>query len=251
MFVIPMAGLSSRFFKAGFEVPKYQLSIADTIVFDLAIKSFERYFSTDLFLLIVRDVYDTPRFVAERLTRLGVRNFMIHTLDGETAGQAETVALGLGLGLGLELGNASIDDDEPIYIFNIDTFRYGFEKPDWVESVDGYLEVFEGEGDHWSFIAVDDDDRVIKTTEKQRISNLCSDGLYYFKSKQQYLSLFQQAVAQQLTVNNEYYIAPMYNLLIAQGGRIGYVKITEDDIDFCGTPDEYQALKAHGLKVDV
>ena len=147
--------------------------------------------------------------------------------------------------------NYSIDDDEPIYIFNIDTFRYGFEKPDWVESVDGYLEVFEGEGDHWSFIAVDDDDRVIKTTEKQRISNLCSDGLYYFKSKQQYLSLFQQAIAQQLTVNNEYYIAPMYNLLIAQGGRVGYVKITEDDIDFCGTPDEYQALKAQGLKIEV
>ena len=45
---------------------------------------------------------------------MGVRNFMIHTLD-ETAGQAETVALGLGLGLGLELGN-SIDDDRPIYI---------------------------------------------------------------------------------------------------------------------------------------
>ena len=166
MFVIPMAGLSSRFFKAGFEVPKYQLSIADTIVFDLAIKSFERYFSTDLFLLIVRDVYDTPRFVAERLTRLGVRNFMIHTLDGKTAGQAETVALGLGLGL----GNASIDDDEPIYIFNIDTFRYGFEKPDWVESVDGYLEVFEGEGDHWSFIAVDDDDKVLRFQhEMQRL----------------------------------------------------------------------------------
>ena len=243
MFVIPMAGLSSRFFKAGFEVPKYQLSIADTIVFDLAIKSFERYFSTDLFLLIVRDVYDTPRFVAERLAHLGVQNFMIHTLDGETAGQAETVALGL--------GNPSIDDDEPIYIFNIDTFRYGFEKPDWVESVDGYLEVFEGKGDHWSFIAVDDYDKVIKTTEKQRISNLCSDGLYYFKSKQQYLSLFQQAIAQQLTVNNEYYIAPMYNLLIAQGSRVSYVKITEDDIDFCGTPDEYQALKDHGLKIDV
>ena len=203
MFVIPMAGLSSRFFKAGFEVPKYKLSIADTIVFDLAIKSFERYFSTDLFLLIVRDVYDAPQFVAERLTRLGVRNFMIHTLDGETSGQAETVALGLGLEQGL--GDTSIDDD----------------------------------------------DKVIKTTEKQRISNLCSDGLYYFKSKQQYLSLFQQAIAQQLTVNNEYYIAPMYNLLIAQGGRVGYVKITEDDIDFCGTPDEYQALKAHGLKVDV
>lgn len=34
-------------------------------------------------------------------------------------------------------------------------------------------------------------------------------------------------------------------------GRVGYVKITDDDIDFCGTPDEYQALKAQGLKIDV
>lgn len=241
MFVIPMAGLSSRFFKAGYEVPKYQLSIADAIVFDLAIKSFERYFSTDLFLLIVRDVYDTPRFVAERLENLGVHNFIIHTLDGETAGQAETVALGL--------QNANIAATEPIYIFNIDTFRYGFDKPDWVDTVDGYLEVFEGEGDHWSFIAVDDDDRVIKTTEKERISNLCSDGLYYFKSKQLYLSLFEQAKAQNLTVKNEYYIAPMYNLLIEQGGQVGYVKITDNEIDFCGTPDEYQALKDQGLKI--
>lgn len=240
MFVIPMAGLSSRFFKAGYEVPKYQLTIADAIVFDLAIKSFERYFATDLFLLIVRDVYDTPRFVAERLERLGVQNVIIHTLDGETAGQAETVALGL--------QNDNIDSQEPIYIFNIDTFRYGFDKPDWVETVDGYLEVFEGDGDHWSFIAVDDHDKVIKTTEKERISNLCSDGLYYFKSKDLYLSLFEQAKAHNLTVKNEYYIAPMYNLLIAQGGEVGYVKITDHEIDFCGTPDEYQALKNQGLK---
>ena len=241
MFVIPMAGLSSRFFKAGYEVPKYQLSIADAIVFDLAIKSFERYFATDLFLLIVRDVYDTPRFVAERLERLGVQNVIIHTLDGETAGQAETVALGL--------QNDNIDSQEPIYIFNIDTFRYGFDKPEWVDTVDGYLEVFEGEGDHWSFIAVDDRDKVIKTTEKERISNLCSDGLYYFKSKDLYLSLFEQAKAHNLTVKNEYYIAPMYNLLIAQGGEVGYVKITDHEIDFCGTPDEYHALKDHGLKI--
>ena len=44
MIVIPMAGLSSRFFKAGFEVPKYQLKINDSYVFDLALKSFIQYF---------------------------------------------------------------------------------------------------------------------------------------------------------------------------------------------------------------
>lgn len=239
MFVIPMAGLSSRFFKAGYTCPKYQLALGDALVFDLALKSFAAYFATDLFVLIVRDVYDTPRFVQERLTALGVKNYRIHTLQGETQGQAETVALGI--------GDACIEDSEPVYIFNIDTFRYGYTKPAFVDQVDGYLEVFAGEGDHWSFIAIDED-RVVKTTEKQRISDLCSDGLYYFRSKALYRSVFDEAKARQLTVNNEYYIAPMYNLLIAQGARVGYVKITHEQIDFCGTPDEYQALLTHGLK---
>ena len=54
MIVIPMAGLSSRFFKAGFDVPKYQLKVDDDYVFDLALKSFERYFDTELFVIVLR-----------------------------------------------------------------------------------------------------------------------------------------------------------------------------------------------------
>ena len=240
MFVIPMAGLSSRFFKAGFNVPKYQLTIHETLVFDLAMQSFKSYFATDLFVIIVREVYDTPEFVRQRLQALGVKHFIIHTLTAETRGQAETVALGI--------TNDNIPDNEPVYIFNIDTFRYGFEKPSLADSVDGYLEVFAGEGEHWSFIAIDEHNQVIKTTEKQRISDLCSDGLYFFKTKKLYLSLFEQAITQNLTVKNEFYIAPMYNLLIQEGGTVGYVKITDDEIDFCGTPDEYQLLLTQGLK---
>ena len=240
MFVIPMTGLSSRFFKAGYDIPKYQLTINDAIVFDLAMKSFKAYFATDLFVVIVRDVYENPNFVETRLQKLGIKNYLIHTLKSETQGQAETVALGI--------DNSQIDADEPIYIFNIDTFRYDFIKPEIADKVDGYLEVFEGEGEHWSFIAIDEQDNVIKTTEKQRISNLCSDGLYFFKSKDLYLSLFRQAKQRNLTVKDEYYIAPIYNLLIEQGGRVGFVKITHEQIDFCGTPDEYQALLSKGLK---
>ena len=240
MFVIPMAGLSSRFFKAGYTVPKYQLPMGDAPVFDWALRSFESYFESDLFVIIVRDVYDTVDFVKDRLNTLGIKQFKIHVLDQETQGQAHTVALGI--------DDADISDHEPVYIFNIDTFRYGFKKPDFVDEVDGYLEVFEGDGDHWSFIALDQNDRVIQTTEKQRISNLCSDGLYFFRSKQLYQQVFEQAQQHSLTVNQEYYIAPMYNLLIKQHASIGYFKITLDQIDFCGTPHEYQYLLTHGLK---
>ena len=235
-----MAGLSSRFFKAGFEVPKYQLMINDTYVFDLALQSFARYFHSDLFVIILRDCYDSKAFVESRLQALSIEHYLIKVLDYETQGQAETVLLGI--------DNPAISDDEPVLIFNIDTFRYDYTKPEFIDDCAGYLEVFQGEGSHWSFIAIDDNDKVIRTTEKQRISDLCSDGLYYFSSKALYIDLVDKAKAQNLLVNNELYIAPIYNLLIEQGKEVRYHCIDDSEIDFCGTPDEYTALLRNGLK---
>ncbi len=238
-----MAGLSSRFFKAGYEIPKYQLPINDSYVFDLALKSFESYFDTELFVIILRDSFNTKQFVETRLYELGIKHYMIKVLDFETQGQAETVLLGI--------ENPNIDNNEPLFIFNIDTFRYGFTKPDFLDNCAGYLEVFRGAGKHWSFIAVDENDKVVRTTEKQRISDLCSDGLYYFASKTLYIELIAKAKAQNLLVNNELYIAPIYNLLIEQGATVRYHCIHDNEIDFCGTPDEYSNLLQNGLKSDI
>lgn len=244
MIVIPMAGLSSRFFKAGFELPKYQLMLAGQTVFARALQSFTRYFSSDLFVIIVRDVYDTPTFVREQLEDLGVQNYHICVLPNETDGQAHTVYLGL-----QQLAKQQpIAPDEPLYIFNIDTFRYDFVKPEQAAQWDGYLEVFRGEGEHWSFIALDNEGRVIRTTEKQRISDLCSDGLYYFKSACRFMALFEYCQANNVTHHGELYIAPMYNLMIAAGETVGYVLIEPHEIDFCGTPAEYEHLLTHGLQ---
>ena len=44
-----MAGLSSRFFKAGYTKPKYQLDLNGETVFSWSVRSFERYFKTDKF----------------------------------------------------------------------------------------------------------------------------------------------------------------------------------------------------------
>lgn len=242
MFVIPMAGLSSRFFKAGYQQPKYQLLLGKQTLFAHALRSFEHYFATDRFLIILRDVYGTAEFVAQQMQLLGVQDYQLVVLDAETAGQAETVALGL--------QQADVAPDEPVYIFNIDTIRYGYRKPDFVQdaSVAGYLEVFEDKGEHWSFIEAGPGQRVLRTTEKDKISDLCSDGLYYFRSVALYQQLFAQSCHQNLRVKNEYYIAPMYNLLIGDDGLVKYELIGLDEIDFCGTPDEYQALQDHGLK---
>lgn len=233
MFVIPMAGLSSRFFKAGYEVPKYQLDLCGKTVFARSLESFKAYFESDLFVIILRDVYDTKAFVEKEIQKLGIKSYHICVLDGETEGQAETVYLGV----------KDLPDEEELYVFNIDTFRHNFKKPNFAKECDGYLEVFKGEGDHWSFVGIDENNKVIRTTEKERISDLCSDGLYYFNKLGTFKSLFEKSKAEQLYIKGELYIAPMYNLMIDKGADIRYDLIELSQIDFCGTPDEYLALK--------
>lgn len=233
MFIIPMVGQSSRFFKAGFKEPKYKLEIGNATVFDRAVMSFHDYFESDLFLFLVRSDYDAYEFVNTHAIKLGIKRFKIIEFAQETVGQADTVYQGLTRAKGF------YSDEEPLYIFNIDTFHLNFAKADF-SACDGYLEVFEGEGEHWSFVLPGDDNNVIHTTEKDRVSNLCSNGLYFFKNPETFLASYKKLVDRGLRSNGEYYIAPMYNTLISENLNVKYKIIKISDLIFCGTPDEYE-----------
>ena len=233
MFIIPMAGLSSRFFKAGYDKPKYQLMLGKETVFSWSVKSFERYFQTDKFVFVYRNIYDTQNFIQSEIDKLGIFDYELVCLPRETLGQADTVYQGV-----------CNCPDEELYIFNIDSKIVDFQKPSWIDECDGYLEVFKGEGNHWSFAQPQDahSRKVIRTTEKERISDLCSDGLYYFKQKSVFERLFLQAKESRQVAKNEYYIAPLYNQLIKEQAVVYYDLVSNDKILFCGTPDEYVTI---------
>lgn len=233
MIVIPMVGLSSRFFKAGYTVPKFQLELSGQTVFSRAVRSFEHYFDSERFLFVTRRDYDTPSFVETELKKLGIANANVTTLAHDTKGQAETVSLGL----------KDTPASEPLIIFNIDTFRYNYRKPEFIGACDGYLEVFSGQGDHWSFAEPGEGNSVLRTAEKERISPLCSDGLYYFREREIFENALSEARARNNTTRGEFYIAPLFNTLIESGMSIKYDEIELSEIDFCGTPDEFESLK--------
>jgi len=234
MIVIPMAGLSSRFFKAGYDLPKYMLEAHGESLFDHSVNSFKGYFETTRFIFIVRDVYDTPTFVKNRVIALGIIDFDIVILEDETRGQAETVTIGLA---------DYRDSDEPITIFNIDTFRPNFIYPELEQLGDGYLEIFRGSGDNWSFVrAINEQSTEIDlTTEKNPISDLCCTGLYHFKNIQDYFNAYDYylSLPKAQWEKGELYVAPLYNHLIKEGLIIHYHQILRDEVIFCGTPDEY------------
>ncbi|WP_436977006.1 capsular biosynthesis protein [Pseudomonas alabamensis] len=197
--------------------------------------SFEQYFETEKFLFLVRSDYCASDFVKDSLGKLGIKSSLIIEFSEETEGQADTVYQGL------LRANDFYDEKEPIYIFNIDTFRPNFKKSE-KSTADGYLEVFLGEGTHWSFALPGENSNVLKTAEKERISDLCSNGLYYFKTPALFKDAFENSVRNDLREKGEFYIAPLYNHLIATGSSVKYELIPSEDIVFCGTPDEYRAI---------
>lgn len=80
-----------------------------------------------------------------------------------------------------------------------------------------------------------------RTTEKVRISDLCSNGLYYFSS----VSLFEESFklfANQTDIK-ELFVAPIYNVLIRKGLRVKYILLEKNQTLFAGTPSEYETLK--------
>lgn len=231
--IIPMAGLSSRFTKAGFTLPKYMLYVYNKSLFALAVSSFEKYFSTCRFIFVARDIFDTPRFIEEECRMLGIINYEIVVTE-PTRGQAETVYNGIKKG--------EVSPDENILIFNIDTFRHNFTFPANIESWDGYLECFEGDGANWSYAKTIDgsiNGRVIETAEKKEISRFCSTGIYYFKQATDFVKAYYANENAPINGIKELYVAPLYNFLIRDGKEIHVNIIPLEEVVFCGVPQEY------------
>jgi hypothetical protein len=232
LIVIPMAGRSQRFYNAGYDRPKHMLELDGRSVFAHAVGSFAASFATTPFLFVA--AAEAEAFVRREARTLGVAEFEVATLTAPTAGQAETVERGLDA-----TGWAG-----PLSIFNIDTFRPGFTFPgEPLASADGWLEVFRGSGANWSYVkpAPGPEPWALETAEKRPISDLCCTGLYHFARAEDFrAALAAERAAPQAA---ELYVAPLYNHLIAQGRRIGWRRIEDREVIFCGTPTEYEALR--------
>lgn len=238
IFVFPMAGESSRFKKAGYDLPKYQLPIGNQDVFDMVIKPFLKFSSGNHFLFICLNKESVISYIQNKCLKYLLKNVSICPINEKTSGQAETVYLGLN----------RMDHGSPLAIFNIDTFHLNFSPIEFdsneYSKCDGVLEVFEDLGSNWSFAEVHNG-IVVKTAEKDPISNLASNGLYYFRSVGLYCESYRTYFAHGRGMEiGERYVAPIYNQLIADGRIVKTKKIQKRDLIFCGTPREYEAYCA-------
>ena len=172
--IITMAGLGSRFKKAGYTVPKYMIEVNGKNLFQwsmLSLQDFNKQKNVK-YIFVVRKEDETKNFILEETKKIGLEDVNVIELDKLTDGQATSALLA---------ERYWIENDEMI-VYNIDTYvEPGVMKYTEING-DGFIPCFNAPGDHWSFVKLDEDGNAIEVREKQRRSDNCTIGLYYFKT---------------------------------------------------------------------
>ncbi len=225
--VITMGGLGLRFRKAGYTVPKYEIEVKGKTLFEWSMSSLKNFFD-NTFIFLVRREDNAVNFINNICAKIGICGKIIE-LEKLTKGQAETAMLASKLW----------NDDDSILIYNIDTYVEPEQlRPEKI-SGDGFIPCFFAEGTHWSFVKLDENECAIEVREKNRISDNCSIGAYYFKSARLFAELYEEFYSKNQSAI-EQYIAPMYNLLIKNGGEVRIQNIDSKFVHVLGTPAEVE-----------
>jgi NDP-sugar pyrophosphorylase family protein len=234
--VITMAGLGTRFWEAGYTVPKYRIEAHGKSLFEWAMISLEGFYDRkNRYVFVVRREDGARPFLEERCGLMGFSSVEVVEIDRPTDGQATTALLAL----------PYCRVEEAFLVYNIDTLV----KPGAMNRSDvrgeGFLPCFSGEGDHWSFVRLDETGRAAEVREKKRISSHCTLGAYYFKTAALYEDLYRGFFAAGAGAEQgEKYIAPMYNCLIEQGGEVYISDISPRDVFVLGTPAELEVFNS-------
>ena len=234
--VITMGGLGSRFRKAGYTVPKYMIEAKGKTLFDWSIISLEGYRNIAdrfIFLAMQDESADVEAFIREKCTQLNIEDPKVIILDHLTDGQATTAML----------AEKYWDKDHALLIYNIDTYVESGCMNSAELKGDGFIPCFKAEGDHWSFVRLDESGKVAEIKEKQRISDHCTLGAYYFKSCALYKELYDAYYKEnEHSVNGEKYVAPLYDFLLSKGGEIYISDVPAQQVHVLGTPEELEAF---------
>ena len=102
--------------------------------------------------------------------------------------------------------------------------------------VDGCLLTIETNNPAYSYCKLDKNGFVEKTAEKEVISTHGNVGFYCITKGTTFVKYAEQLVNKNIRSKNEFYVAPLYNLLIQDGLKINTIPIKEQF--HMGTPDE-------------
>lgn len=226
--VIPMAGLGTRFAENDSFTPKSFIEVNGKPMFVRVIENFKH--PEARFILIARKehIQSEIKLVREAKKKYNAKFIPIEKL---TEGSLSTVLF----------ARKKINNDVPLLIVMADQV-VDFDMNDFLndctnKKLDGNIICFPANEPNLSlsYAKVSDSGDVSLVKEKEVISNLATAGIYYFKKGKYFVNGAIDMIINNDRVNNEFYVAPVYNYLISEKKKIGTYNIKKEQIHDLGT----------------
>lgn len=233
--VIPMAGRGSRFAKVGYTLPKplipiHKKSLIECVTENIKPDCEHRY------IYICLQEHLEQYNLTEKLEKIAP-GCKIITVDKVTEGAACTVLLAqeyIDNNDGLMIANS----DQYVDV-NINTYLAS------LKNKDGLIMTMQANNSKWSYIKYNKENNVTMVREKEVISDMATVGIYNYQHGCDFVKYAKRMIEKNIRVNNEFYVAPVYNEMIEEGKKIGYFSIgsVEDGMFGLGTPKDLEIFK--------
>ncbi|MDO5311298.1 MAG: sugar phosphate nucleotidyltransferase [Clostridia bacterium] len=231
--IMPMGGGGTRFGNHGFNVPKPLISIYGKPFFYWATQSIAHFIELESLTFVVLQEH-IDRFEIDKVIHSYYPEAKIEVIPEVLPGAVLTCLNGI----------KKIPDNSPIlfndcdHLFICNSFRDFCEKEKF-NSLDGALLTFRSDDPRFSFAAFDNDGYVVKTVEKQAISEDAICGAYYFKNKE----IFRSSAEKYLDncAYSEFFMSGVYNIMADDSYKVRAFRVDEH-LSF-GTPDEFDAAQ--------
>lgn len=227
--LVPMAGLGSRFSKAGFSKPK---PFIDVLGKPMIVRVLENlYYKDARYILIAqREHVEKERALVQSIKSEFNAEFI--ELDSITEGTACTVLY----------ARALINNDTPLLIGNsdqiVDIDIATFIDDCKQRGLDGSVLTFidKERNPKWSFARLENG-FLAQIKEKEAISEFATVGIYLFSKGRFFVDGAIDMIARNERVNNEFYTAPVYNYLL-ENHKFGIFNIDSKFMHGIGTPED-------------
>lgn len=231
--VIPMAGLGSRFIKAGIKIPKPLIEVNGITMIEHAVKSLN--IKGNYFFITRKYVNSDYNLKLEQIfNNLGI-SFTEIRLDYDQNGAADAALA----------AKEYIDNDEPLIITNCDQILQWdsnkFLSSVQSSNVDGAVVLYKSNSNKDSFAKIVDG-KIIKIVEKDPISDDALIGVHYWKRGKDFVTSANMSLMDHAWNTKESYVSETYNHLINEGLYIKPYTIPNNEYICLGTPehvDEY------------
>lgn len=230
--VIPMAGKGSRFVNAGYTVPKPLIDVNGEPMICVVTKNIAPTMSHRFIYICQKE--HLQKYDLETSLRAIEPDCIIIPITNVTEGAACTVLL----------AQEYIDNDSPLMIANSDQYVDCAIDQYIVAGIgnDGCIMTMRANDPKWSYIRYDVNGAVTEVREKEVISDEATVGIYNFAHGSDFVCAAHAMIGKDIRVNQEFYVAPVYNELIAEGRKIVYYNVGREQKGMygLGTPEDLE-----------